>query len=269
MARRRRRSEDLKTHTAVGAQMTLMEHLTELRRRLIVCFAAVAVGAVGCWIVSDWIIEFLLDPYCDVLADRDDQTQCSLYITTPLEPFSVKLTVAGYGGLAAAIPVIMWQLWRFIAPGLYSREKRYALPFVVTGVLLFFAGAALAYWSIPQALGFFLSLGGENFVEIFKPSEYLGFVIKMIVAFGIGFEFPILLVFLQLLEVVDNKTLRRGRRYALVGIVAGVAVITPSGDPFTLIVLSVPMYGFYEISILFGLLRVRRARKAAAAGSPA
>lgn len=242
--------------------MTLMDHLAELRRRLIVSFVAVAMGAVACWIASDRIIEFLLSPYCDVLADRDDQAECSLYITNPLEPFRVKLTVAGYGGVAAAIPVIMWQLWRFTAPGLYSREKRYAVPFVLGGVLLFFAGAALAYWSIPQALGFLLSLGGENFVEIFRPSEYLGFVIKMIVAFGIGFEFPIVLIFLQLLGLVDNRALRRARRYALVGIVAGVAVITPSGDPFTLIVLSVPMYGFYEISILFGLLRARRAARA-------
>ncbi len=249
--------------------MPLIEHLAELRRRLIVSAVAVGVGAVVCWTVSDWIIELLLEPYCDVLADRDDQAECNLYVTTPLEPFRVKLTVAGYGGIALAVPVIMWQLWRFIAPGLYSREKRYALPFVIGGVLLFFTGAALAYWSIPRALSFLLSLGGENFVEIFRPSEYLGFVIKMIVAFGVGFEFPILLIFLQLLGIVDNRTLRRGRRYALVGIVALVAVITPSGDPFTLIVLSVPMYAFYEIAILFGMLRARRRRKAASAGGSA
>lgn len=244
--------------------MTLLEHLAELRRRIIISLIAIGVGAVVCWIFSDQIIEFLLDPYCRIIENRDEQSRCSLYVTNPLEPFNVKLTVAGYGGIALAVPVIMWQVWRFIAPGLYSREKKYTLPFVVGGVILFFAGATLAYWSIPKALGFLLGLGGENFVEIFRPSEYLGFVIKMIVAFGVGFEFPILLIFLQLLEVLENKTLRRGRRYALVGIVVLVAVITPSGDPYTLIVLSVPMYLFFEGAILFGRIRERRKRKAAA-----
>ena len=191
---------------------------------------------------------------------------CNLFVRDPLEPFTVRLTVAGYGGIIVAIPVVLWQVWRFVAPGLYSHEKRYAVPFMVSGVALFFMGAGLAYWSIPRALDFLSSLGGEDLVELFSPREYLSFVIKMIVAFGIGFEFPILLIFLQILGVIDNTQLRRVRRYAVVGIVVLVAVITPSGDPFTLAVLSVPMYIFYEVAILFGRLRARRAAKASAAG---
>jgi len=128
---------------------------------------------------------------------------------------------------------------------------------------LFFSGAGLAYWSIPRALDFLIGLGADNFEELFAPSEYIGFVVKMMIAFGIGFEFPILLIFLQILGILDNKTLRAGRQYAVVGIVVMVAVITPSGDPFTLMVLSVPMYLFYEIAILFGRIRNRRALKAA------
>ena len=252
-------------------RMTLVEHLTELRRRLIISFVAVAAGAVVCWMAYDWILEILLDPYCRSLpeTDRSDagftDVGCKLFVRDPLEPFSVRLTVAGYGGLILAIPIVLWQAWRFIAPGLYSHEKRYAIPFMVSGVALFFLGAGLAYWSIPRALEFLSEIGGDDLVSLFSPEQYLSFVIKMIVAFGIAFEFPIALIFLQILGILENETLRAGRRYAVVGIVVLVAVITPSGDPFTLMVLSVPMYLFYEIAILFGRVRNRRLARATAA----
>lgn len=242
-----------------ASQMTLIEHLTEFRKRLMISFLAIAVGAVVCWVLYDQILDVLLRPYCNSVKPGED---CNLIVTSPLEPFNVKLTVAGYGGLTLAIPVVLWQIWRFIAPGLHRHEKRYAIPFVLSGVGLFAMGSWLAYWSIPKALEFLASMGGENFIEFYKPTEYIGFVIKMIVAFGVAFEFPILLIFLQILGILDNETLRKGRQYAMVGIVVVVAVITPSGDPFTLMVLSVPMYLFYEISILFGRIRTRRRQKA-------
>jgi len=241
--------------TGDEGQMTMIEHLTELRRRLIASFAAIAVGTVVAWIFYDQIIEFLLDPYCRTLEAGEE---CQLFVRNPLEPFSVKLTVSAYGGIILAIPVVLYQFWRFIAPGLYSHEKRHALIFVVGGAVLFGLGAGLAYWSIPRALEFLSGLGGDQFTELFAPNEYLGFVIKMIVAFGVGFEFPIVLIVLQILGLVEYQTLKGGRQYALVGIVALVAVITPSGDPFTLLVLSLPMYLFYELSIAFGWLRARR-----------
>lgn len=244
--------------------MTMIEHLTELRRRLIIGFISIGVGAIAAWVLYPQIIEFLLEPYCETL---EAGQECRLYVRNPLEPFSVRLTVAGYGGLILAMPVVLWQVWRFVAPGLYSHEKRYAIPFVLGGVLLFFLGAALAYWSIPRALEFLSEIGGEDFASLFAPNDYLGFVIKMIVAFGVGFEFPIILIFLQLLGILEYQTLTKGRQYAIVGIVVLVAVITPSGDPFTLMVLSVPMYLFYEFSIAFGWFRNRRAKKKAIAGT--
>ncbi len=244
------------------ARMTLMEHLTELRRRLIISFIAIGVGAIGGWLLYNQIINFLLDPYCQILEARQE---CTLYVRDPFEPFTLKLTVAGYSGLGAAIPVILWQVWRFVAPGLYSREKKYAIPFIAGGVGLFALGVSLAYWSIPRALEFLIGLGADNFEELLSPLSYISFVVKMMVAFGVAFQFPIVLIFLQILGVVENKTLRSGRRYALVGIVVLVAIITPSGDPFTLMVLSVPMYLFYEVAILFGRIRLRRAAKNAAA----
>ena len=249
---------------AEEGQMTMMEHLAELRRRLIISFVSIGVGAIAAWILYPQIIEFLLEPYCDTLEVGED---CQLYVRNPLEPFSVRLTVAGYGGIIFAMPMILWQIWRFVAPGLYAHEKRYAIPFIVGGVALFFLGAGLAYWSIPRALEFLGEVGGDDFTELFAPGDYLGFVIKMIVAFGVAFEFPILLIFLQILGILQYQTLTKGRQYAIVGIVVLVAVITPSGDPFTLMILSVPMYLFYEISIAFGWIRERRARKKASAAA--
>jgi sec-independent protein translocase protein TatC len=245
-------------------RMTMIEHLTELRRRLIIAFVSVGVGAIACWFLYPQIIEFLLQPYCDTL---DAGEECQLYVRNPLEPFSVRLTVAGYGGIILAMPMVLLQVWRFIAPGLYSHEKRYALPFVFGGVALFFAGAGLAYWSIPRALEFLSEVGGDDFTSLFAPGDYLGFVIKMIVAFGVAFEFPIVLIFLQILGLLQYRTLVGGRQYAIVGIVVLVAIITPSGDPFTLMILSVPMWLFYEVSIGFGWMRERRARKKAAAAA--
>ena len=258
-----------------GGHMTLMEHLTELRNRLIKSIAAVAVGGIACWILYSYILDFLLVPYCEAspVADRIESQLfgpdggCNLYVTDPLEPFSVRLTVAGYGGLALAMPVVLWQAWRFIAPGLYRQEKRYAVPFVASGVLLFFLGAGLAYWSLPRALDFLATIGGEDLVSLFSPQKYLGFVVKMMAAFGIAFQFPIALISLQAVGILENRTLRKNRSYAVVGIVVLVAVITPSGDPFTLMALSVPMYTFYEISILWGVLADRRQRKREAARS--
>ena len=258
-----------------GSHMTLMEHLTELRSRLIKSVASIAVGAVACWIAYPFILDFLLEPYCRTfpIEDRIDSRLfgpdggCNLYVTSPLEPFSVRLTIAGYGGLALAMPVVLWQAWRFIAPGLYRHEKRYAVPFVSVAALLFFMGAGLAYWSLPRALDFLVSIGGPDLVSLFSPKEYLGFVIKMMVAFGFAFQFPIVLIGLQAAGIVENRTLRKIRSYAIVGIVVLVAVITPSGDPFTLMALSIPMYAFYEIAILWGVLARRRQRKSEAAES--
>jgi sec-independent protein translocase protein TatC len=253
---------DIEERPTNDARMTLIDHLTELRRRLVISFAAIAIGAVIGWFAYDWIVDQLLRPYCSIV--ETDQ-ECRVVARGPLEFFNVKLTIAGYSGVIMAMPIVLWQVWRFVAPGLYTHEKKYAVPFIASAVALFFLGAGLAYWSVPKALDWLISQGGENFEALFAPEEYFGFIVKMMLAFGIGFEFPIALIFLQMLGLVQNETLRKGRQYAIVGIVALVAVLTPSGDPFTLAVLSVPMYLFYEISILFGRIRIRRANKSAPA----
>ena len=244
-------------------RMTLMEHIAEFRDRMVKSALAIFVGAIIGWFAFDWILEFAKGPYCDIQPSEDE---CKFLQTQVLEQFSIRLTVAGYTGLALAMPVILWQLWRFITPGLYPHEKRYAVPFVLSGVILFILGAALAFWTVPRALSFLVNIGGgDQFESFFTASNYLSFLVKMMIGFGIGFEFPILLVFLQLAGLVKPQQLGSWRRYAIVAIVILVAVITPSGDPFSLMVLSVPMYLFYEISIIAGRILTRR-RTAAQAG---
>jgi len=246
--------------------MSLVSHLEELRKRLLIAVLAVGTGAIACWFLYPQILDLLLQPYCSIRGEAGPDavfgSGCELLVTDPLEPFTVRLSVAGYGGMALAMPVLLWQVWRFVVPGLYSRERRWAIPFILSGLVLFGAGCGLAYWSIPRALEFLVDIGGQDLVSVFSPAKYISFVVKMTMAFGIGFEFPLILVFLQLIGILTPDALRRARRYAIVGIVALVAILTPSGDPITLLILSGPMWMFYEVSILIGALRERRRRRA-------
>jgi sec-independent protein translocase protein TatC len=254
-----------------SSRMTLIEHLAEFRGRLIKVVLAVAIGGLVAWILYPQILDFLLRPYCELVVERSTQIAfegeppegCALFVRDPLEGFATRLKIAAYGGIALAMPVILWQLWRFISPGLYARERRYAIPFVIAGCALFLLGAGLAFWTLPKALGFLQAVGGPNLVSLYSPAPYLSLVTYMMLAFGVGFEFPIVLIFLQMAGILEVSTLRRFRRYAIVGIFVLVAVITPSGDPFSLLALSLPMWFFYEASIVFGWARSRRiARRA-------
>jgi sec-independent protein translocase protein TatC len=241
------------------ASMSLVEHLTELRTRLIRCIAAVFVGSVAMWFLYPYAIDWMSDVLLSVCTDEQ---LCQVVQTAPLQGFSAALRFAGYGGVALAMPVILWQVWRFVAPGMYPRERRLALPFVVSGTLLFAMGALIALWTLPRALEWLVRVGGAELGQLWTPTSYLDLTVKMMLAFGIGFEFPIALVFAQLLGLVSPARLGSVRRYAYVGIIALVAVLTPSGDPISLAVLSVPMILFYEGAILFGRLVDRRRRRA-------
>jgi sec-independent protein translocase protein TatC len=244
--------------------MTLVEHLTELRKRLIICVAAVGVGMIIGFIAYEWIFNFLIDPYKDIANSENSVGGGRLLQTDPLEGFGVRLKTSGYTGIALAMPVLLWQVWRFVTPGLYPNERRYAVPFVISALVLFVLGAGLAYYTLPQALDFLVGIAGDGFITAFSAGKYFQLITYMMLAFGIGFEFPIVLVFLQLAGVIDAAALRKARRFAIVGICVLVAVITPSGDPYSMLMLSVPMVLFYEISILIGsfLAKRRAAREA-------
>ena len=247
-------------------RMSLIEHLTELRDRLIKIVIAVVVGMVISFLVYDWIFDILIGPYEDIANDRETLTGGRLLQVDPLEGFGIRMKLAAYGGIAIAMPVILWQIWRFITPGLYAHEKKYAVPFLLSALALFVLGAGLAYYTLPRALDFLISIGGtDNFVTAFQPGKYFQLITYMMLAFGIGFEFPILLIFLQMAGILGVAQLRSARRYAWVGITILVAVITPSGDPISMLMLSVPMVLFYEISILVGRILERRRASAATA----
>lgn len=237
-------------------RMSLMGHLTELRTRVIRSVIAIAVGALVGWFLYNRIIDFILQPYCDTLASGDGD--CTLRVDEPLEGLSTRMMVAGYSGIGLAVPVWLWQAWQFISPGLYPHEKRNGVMFVVLGVLLFASGASLAFWTLPRALEFLIDIGGPDLFTEFRARAYIEFVIKMMLAFGLGFEFPLLLVFLQILGLVTPQALAKQRRLAIVGIVILVAVITPSGDPISLLALAGPMYLFYEAAIIFGKIRNKK-----------
>ncbi|HEY7070929.1 MAG TPA: twin-arginine translocase subunit TatC [Acidimicrobiales bacterium] len=252
---------------ALDPGMTLVEHLTELRRRLIISVLSIAVCMLIAFIAYNWILHILLAPYRDLVNTRPDRVlgNGSLLATDPLEGFGVRIKTAAYAGIALAMPVILWQVWKFVTPGLYPNERRYAIPFVVSALALFIMGATLAYYTLPKALQWLVDIAGGNFVTAYTAGKYFQLVVYMMLAFGIGFEFPIVLIFLQLAGVLTPDMLARARRFSIVGICILVAIITPSGDPISMLVLSVPMCIFYEASIHIGRFVTRGRRQEAAA----
>jgi len=230
--------------------MPLVDHLMELRKRILISISAVFVCAVVVFIFYNPILHFLSKPYEDVTG-RD------LIVTDPLAPLLVRLKISGYGGLALAIPIVMWQIWRFVVPGLHPRERRYGVWFILSAVLLFLLGCVVAWFTMTKALEFLLEIGGSSITPLIDANKYLTLIMLMFAAFGVAFEFPLLLVFLMLVGVLNTEQLRRSRRWTAVGISVFAAVITPSADPFSMLFMAVPMYIFYELSILIGRVMKR------------
>jgi sec-independent protein translocase protein TatC len=235
--------------------MTLGEHLAELRKRIIISVTAYVIAMIVVFIVYSHVLHFLQAPYCRVVP----KGQCVLYVTSPLDPLTLRLHLSAYGGLVLAGPVILWEFWRFVTPGLKSNEKRYAIPFVAASIVLFLGGACLAYFTFPHALRWLSDIGGPTLKEIYNPNSYLGLIVALMFVFGVTFEFPVVLVSLELVGVVTPKRLSSLRRWAIVGITIVAAVITPSSDPFSMLALAIPLYLFYEISIILGKI-LRRDR---------
>jgi sec-independent protein translocase protein TatC len=231
-----------------GGRMTVVEHLTELRRRIVISIIAVSLAAIVCFIFSESIIRFFVNYYRDATHGEKN----ALIFLGPLDAFLTRIKIATYGGIVLALPVWLFELWRFITPGLNPNEKRYAIPFIFSSIALFALGGYIALLTLPKALEFLLDIGGSQLRPELTADKYLGLVSLMIVAFGVAFEFPVVLVFLLLARVLTTQQLRRWRRPAILIIVVFAAIITPSQDPYSLFAMAIPMYIFYELSIIIG-----------------
>jgi len=233
--------------------MTIVEHLAELRYRLMVSIIAVAVGATICFIFAGPIIGWFLRFYRDAI----NRPHRDFIFTGPIDAFATRLKVATYGGIVLATPVWLWQLWRFITPGLNPREKKYAVPFLISSLVLFALGGVVALFTLEPALHFLLGAGGSNLRPLLTADRFLSLVSLMIVAFGIAFEFPVVLMFLLIARVISTAQLRKWRRWAIVGIFAFAAIITPSQDPYSLFLMAIPLCLFYEGCIIIGRIMKR------------
>ena len=234
--------------------MTVVEHLTELRKRLMVSIIAVAIAGVVAFIFAPQIISWLIRFYNDAYPKGHGQ---KFIFIGPLDAFATRLKIATYGGIILALPVWLWELWRFITPGLNPKEKKYAIPFVLASIVLFLLGAVAALLTLQPALKFLLNIGGSDLRPLLTADKYLSLVSLMILAFGLSFEFPVILVFLLIAHVITTQQLRKWRRLAIVLIVTFAAVITPSQDPYSLFAMAIPMYLFYEGAIIIGRVMKR------------
>jgi sec-independent protein translocase protein TatC len=261
-----------------AGEMSILEHIGELRSRLLKSCVALLVATVAAFaLLYEPVIDFLLRSYCALPASARigsvaEDGGCRLAALSPLEPLSIRIRVSLTVGLLLAMPFVAFQLWRFITPGLKPNEKRFAIPFAAASTLLFVAGVAVAYYTLPKAIGFLSAMGGEGIASFFQADRYLRFVLFMGLAFGITFEFPLVLVFLSMVGVLSSAAMFRAWRPAAAVIIVAAAVITPSQDPISLFAMAVPMWTFYfaAAAIARYIIEPRRARRQAlaAAGGP-
>jgi len=226
-------------------KLPLTSHLQELRKRLILSFIAVGIGFILCYALAQSIFDILAFPLLKVMPAGG-----SLIFTSVAEAFFTYMKVAFIAGLILASPFILYQIWAFVAPGLYQKEKRYVVPFVLGGSLFFAMGVLFGYFvAIPVGFKFLLGFATDLIKPMPSMKEYLSFSIKFLLAFGIVFEFPVVLVLLAKIGVIDAKTLARQRKYAILLIFIFAAVMTPP-DFISQVLMALPLMALYELSIL-------------------
>lgn len=227
-------------------KMPFTEHLEELRRRLIICLVAVGVGFVIAYFFKEKIFAWLMHPLLEALPKDGHQ---KLIYTAPHEAFMTYLKVSFLGGVALAVPVILYQFWRFVAPGLYEHERRYLYPIVILSTIFFLGGAAFGYLVVfPYGFQFFTSFATEFIAPMISTKEFLSFATRLLIAFGLIFELPLVTLFLARLGLVNASFLQKQRKYAILLIFIVAAFLTPP-DVFTQTLMAAPLLILYEMSV--------------------
>jgi sec-independent protein translocase protein TatC len=251
------------------ARMPLLEHLRELRNRVIKAVIALTVGSIAGWSLYPWVWNFIKAPYCkaqvsspvaSVLARSVGAAgpHCQLYVTGVFDPLFLRLQVSIAVGVIASSPVWLYQLWAFIAPGLYRRERRWAYYFVGAAVPLFAVGATIAYFAMTRGLQFLLHLIPADTTALITINTYLSYASAMLLIFGIAFELPLVFVLLNMAGVLTHERFRKWRRVIIFLVFAFAAVFTPSPDPLSMLLLAVPCVLLVEASEVFAWANDRR-----------
>ena len=239
-------------------KLPLTSHLQELRKRLILSFIATGVGFVICYAFADSLFDLLAKPLMSMMPAGG-----TLIFTSVAEAFFTYMKVGFIGGVILASPFILYQLWAFIVPGLYLHEKRYVVPFVLGGSLFFTLGVLFGYYvAIPVGFRFLLGFASDFIKPMPSMKEYLTFTIKFLLAFGLVFEFPVVLVLLARIGVVDAKMMAKQRKYAILLVFILAAAVTPSPDLLTQVLTAIPLICLYELSILLSKIFGKKKKEA-------
>ena len=242
-----------KAPTDDDGRMSLMDHVRELRNRIVKILLAVIAGTVVGFIFFDPIWRFMTGPFCRLpqAYKITNGASCSLVVNGVLDGFFINLKVAMIFGAVVSAPIWLYQIWAFVTPGLYQNERRYSLGFLGLAVPLFGAGAALAYLTMDRGLSLLLGFVPSNAIPLINVSDYLGFLILMLVVFGVSFLMPLLMVFLNVIGVLKYSMVSKHQRMIIFLLFVFAAVATPSQDPFTMLALSAPMVVLFFVAEIF------------------
>ncbi len=245
--------------TEDSGRMSLLDHFRELRKRLVRAALSIAIFGVLGWVFYSKIVRVLTKPVCDLSRAASTPHHCGvLYIDGVLGPLNLQISVAIVTGVILSSPIWLYQLWAFVAPALHRREKKYSILFIATATPFFAAGAALAYWILPLAIKVLLGFTPTTLTNLIKFSDYLTFVLHLILVFGLAFELPVFLVALNFAGVLSGRSILKPWRIAVFGITLFSATFVPTSDPFTMGVLALPLVGFYILAGGIALLNDRR-----------